>query len=134
MIDTTNTQTAVLAAADALVRAFGQHDRKAYFDAFSPAATFVFYNLDRTLSSRAEYEAEWSLWESRDGFRVLGCRSTERKVQLAGDVAIFTHAVQTDVTIAGKTTTSNERETIVFALETDGRWRAIHEHLSAMPV
>jgi len=132
MTDTTDTPTAVLSAADTLVRAFGKHDRKAYFDAFSPAATFVFHNLDRTLSSRAEYEAEWSLWERRDGFRVLGCRSTERKVQLAGDVAIFTHAVETDVSMAGKTTTSNERETIVFARDPDGRWLAVHEHLSGM--
>ncbi|PWW00268.1 ketosteroid isomerase-like protein [Hoeflea marina] len=132
MTDTTDIPTTVLAAADALVRAFGAHDRKAYFEAFSPAATFVFHTLDRTLANRAEYEAVWSLWESRDGFRVLGCRSSERKVQLAGDVAIFTHAVETDVSIAGSTTTSSERETIVFAREPGGRWLAVHEHLSAM--
>ncbi|GEO86250.1 MULTISPECIES: YybH family protein [Alphaproteobacteria] len=129
----TDTRTAVLAAVDALVAAFGRHDTKAYFDAFSPAASFIFYNLDRTLQNRAEYEAEWALWETRDGFEVRGCRSTKRNVQLLGDVAIFTHAVETELSISGQAMTNYERETIVFARQTDGRWLAVHEHLSAMP-
>lgn len=62
---------------------------------------------------------------------MLACRSTNRKVQLVGDVAIFTHAVETDVSIGGETVTNNERETIVFARNTAGRWLAVHEHLSA---
>ncbi|SSC72061.1 unnamed protein product [Ciceribacter sp. T2.26MG-112.2] len=127
----TDTTTAVLAAADALVAAFGRHDTSAYFDAFSPAATFIFHNLDRTLENRTEYEAEWALWENRDGFQVRGCRSTNRKVQLFGDLAVFTHAVETDLTVGGEALTSNERETIVFARQPDGRWLAVHEHLSA---
>lgn len=128
MTDTTN---AVLAAADSLVAAFGRHDAKAYFDAFSPDATFIFYNLDRTLENRGEYEAEWALWETRDGFQVRGCHSTNRKVQLFGDVAVFTHAVETELSIGGEAMTNNERETIVFARQPDGRWLAVHEHLSA---
>ncbi|MGB3814560.1 MAG: nuclear transport factor 2 family protein [Shinella sp.] len=127
----TDTKSAVLSAADALVGAFSRHDRAAYFEAFAPEATFLFYNLDRTLADRAAYEAEWALWEERDGFRVLGCRSTDRKVQLVGDVAIFTHAVETDVSVGGETVTNNERETIVFARNNAGRWLAVHEHLSA---
>lgn len=127
----TDTKAAVLASADALVSAFSRHDRDAYFAAFSPDATFLFYNLDRPLESRAAYEAEWSLWEERDGFRVLACRSTDRKVQLVGDVAIFTHAVETDLSVGGETVTSNERETIVFTRDASGRWLAVHEHLSA---
>jgi ketosteroid isomerase-like protein len=127
----TDTKSAVLDAANALVGAFGRHDREAYFAAFAPDATFLFYNLDRTLADRAAYEAEWALWETRDGFRVLGCRSTDRRVQLIGDVAIFTHAVETDVSIGGETLTNNERETIVFARDPAGRWLAVHEHLSA---
>ncbi len=127
----TEQESTVLAAADALVGAFSQHDRDAYFDAFAPEATFLFYNLDRTLDGRAAYEAEWALWEERDGFRVLACRSTNRKVQFVGDVAIFTHAVETDVSVCGETVTNNERETIVFARNAAGRWLAVHEHLSA---
>ena len=127
----TDTESAVLTAADILVSAFARHDRAAYFAAFAPEATFLFYNLDRTLDDRAAYEAEWALWETRDGFRVLGCRSTDRKVRLVGDVAIFTHAVETDVSVGGETVTNNERETIVFSRDAAGRWLAVHEHLSA---
>lgn len=123
----------MLSAADALVTAFGRHDTKAYFDAFAPSATFIFYNLDRTLSDRAEYEAEWAFWESRDGFRVMSCRSTDRKVQIVGETAIFTHAVETELKIAGDNLTNYERETIVFVLQPDGRWLAVHEHLSQLP-
>ena len=126
-----DTQSAVLDAADALVSAFGRHDREAYFAAFAPEATFLFYNLDRPLDSRAAYEAEWALWETRDGFRVLDCRSTDRRVQMLGDVAVFTHSVETDVSAGGETVTNNERETIVFSRAPSGRWLAVHEHLSA---
>lgn len=127
----TEMEPAVLAAAEVLVSAFARHDRTAYFAAFAPEATFLFYNLDRPLPDRAAYEAEWALWEARDGFRVLGCRSTDRRVQMVGEVAIFTHAVETDVSAGGETMTNNERETIVFARDPAGRWLAVHEHLSA---
>jgi ketosteroid isomerase-like protein len=125
-----NTKQAVLAAAEQLVTAFSRHDRDAYFAAFSPDATFIFHNLDRALKNRAEYEAEWALWESRDGFRVRSCHSRERNVQIAGDVAVFTHSVETEAEFGGEPATSRERETIVFAKSQDGRWLAIHEHLS----
>lgn len=125
------TETAVLAAADVLVEAFARHDRDAYFAAFAPDATFLFHNLGRRRDSRAAYEAEWALWEARDGFRVTGCRSTDRKVQLLGDVAVFTHAVETDVSFGGEPVTNKECETIVFARDLEGRWVAVHEHLSA---
>ncbi len=130
----TDTSTAaVLAAVDALVAAFGSHDSKAYFDAFSPEATFIFYNLDRALANRDEYEAEWALWERRDGFKVTGCRSTERSIQILGEVAIFTHLVETELLLAGEPVINHERETIVFAKQADDRWLAVHEHLSALP-
>jgi len=134
MTEMTDHTSAVLAAADALVAAFGRHDAKAYFDAFSPSATFLFYNLDRILADRAAYEAEWALWGNRDGFRVKSCRSTDRTVQLVGEIAIFTHAVETALTIAGKDLTNHERETILFAQQPDGAWIAMHEHLSAVPI
>lgn len=126
----TEPESAVLAAADALVAAFARHDRAAYFAAFAEEASFLFYNLDRRLEGRAAYEAEWALWEERDGFRVLACRSTDRHVQFAGNVAIFTHAVETDLSIGGETARNSERETIVFSRDTSGRWLAVHEHLS----
>lgn len=125
-----NIKRAVLAAADQLVTAFSHHDRDAYFAAFSPDATFIFHNLDRALRNRAEYEAEWALWESRDGFRVRTCLSSERNLQITGDVAIFTHCVETEAEFGGEPVTSRERETIVFAKAPDGQWLAIHEHLS----
>ena len=123
-------EKAVLAAADRLVDAFGRHDSDSYFSAFAPQATFIFHNLDRPLRSRAEYEAEWRLWESRDGFRVRSCRSSDRAVQLAGPVAIFTHSVETELSFNGNPAHSAERETIVFERQSDGGWLAIHEHLS----
>ncbi len=68
MTDMTDHTSAVLAAADALVEAFGRHDAKAYFDAFAPSATFIFYNLDRTLADRAAYEAEWAFGKAATAF------------------------------------------------------------------
>ena len=124
-------EQAVLAAADRLVAAFGQHDTRAYFAAFSPQASFIFHNLDRRLADRAAYEAEWALWEKRDGFRVRGCRSSDRHVQMVGSVAVFTHSVATDLSVGGEDVTTEERETIVFQRQPDGQWLAVHEHLSA---
>lgn len=125
-------EQAVLSAADRLVAAFGNHDTEGYFSAFTEDASFVFHNLDRTLKNRAEYEAEWRLWETRDAFRVLGCRSSDRMVQIVGEVAIFTHTVATDVSVAGEAVTNLERETIAFRREPGGRWLAFHEHLSPL--
>ncbi len=123
-------EQSVLQAADQLVAAFARHDRTAYFSAFAPDATFIFHTLDRPLKSRAEYEAEWSLWEERDGFRVRACRSSERNVQTVGNVAVFTHRVETELEFNGEPATADERETIVFERTLSGEWLAVHEHLS----
>ncbi|NVP57362.1 YybH family protein [Mycoplana rhizolycopersici] len=120
----------VTAAADRLVGAFGRHDVEAYFAAFAEDATFIFHNLDRVLTSRDAYRAEWRLWEERDGFRVLGCRSSEQRIQLAGGTAIFTHRVETQVEFGGEPMETEERETIVFQQDQHGAWLAVHEHLS----
>jgi ketosteroid isomerase-like protein len=125
-----HTENAVLAAADSLVGAFSRHDREKYFAAFSKDATFLFHNLDRPLRNRAAYEAEWALWETRDGFKVLSCRSTDQNLQMLGTVAIFTHNVETETEFGGEAVTSQERETIVFERQPDGSWLAVHEHLS----
>ena len=132
----TSREQEVLDAAAALVDAFARHDTAAYFAAFRADATFCFHTHPEPLRSRAAYEELWRSWEV-DGFRVLGCTSTEQHVQLlgsgreAGDTAVFTHRVATRVrTATGAPEESlDERETIVFVRDADG-WRAVHEHLS----
>ena len=127
------TESDVLAAADGLVTAFGAHDVEAYFAAFRDDATFVFYTHDARLESRADYEQLWRRWESEDGFRVLSCESSDQRVQVLGDVAVFTHSVETHVSTHDGQESVRERETIVFARnpgDTGGRWLAVHEHLS----
>jgi ketosteroid isomerase-like protein len=127
------TENAVLAAARSLVEAFGRHDTRAYFDAFTPDATFLFHTTAERLGSRAEYERLWASWEREDGFRVLSCRSSNGQVRLVGgDGAVFSHDVETAVSTGGTTSTVRERETIVFQ-RSGGRWLAVHEHLSAAP-
>jgi ketosteroid isomerase-like protein len=126
-------ETTVLTAANSLVAAFSRHDRDAYFAAFAPTATFIFYNLDRTLNSRAEYETEWDLWERRDGFHVEKCTSSDQQIQHFSNVAVFTHSVETEVRFGVDLVTNFERETIVFEKTPTGNWLAVHEHLSAHP-
>jgi ketosteroid isomerase-like protein len=130
MSDDTET-AAVLAAADAIVDDFAHHRTAAYFAGFAPDATFVFHTAERRLESRDDYERLWALWELEDGFRVHGCTSSDRRVQLLGDTAIFTHSVHSAIELGGETTEVDERETIVFARR-EGRWLAVHEHLSAV--
>ncbi|GAA2644608.1 YybH family protein [Paractinoplanes durhamensis] len=124
--------TDVLQAARKLVDAFAAHDTAAYFGSFAADATFVFHTHERPLRSRADYEQLWYGWE-RDGFRVLSCSSADQHVQEFGDVAVFSHRVRTVVLLAGAKQALDERETIVFHRAEDGRWLAVHEHLSATP-
>ena len=120
----------VLAVAAELVAAFGAHDTERYFSFFAPEATFVFYNHPEILTSRDAYRQLWASWED-EGFRVLSCESTHQAVSLVTtDGAVFTHHVNTRALLGGDTVDSLERETIVFALR-EGRWVAVHEHLSA---
>jgi ketosteroid isomerase-like protein len=121
----------VLSAAAALVEAFGAHDVGRYFECFAEDASFLFHTSDHVLTSRDAYAHEWSAWE-QDGFRVLGCRSLEPRVQLLTDeTAVFTHRVRTRV--AREDRELWERETIVFHRDKAGRWLGVHEHLSADP-
>lgn len=120
----------VLDAAARIVDDFGHHRTARYFAGFAPDATFVFHTHTERLNSRHDYEVLWSSWEKNDGFRVHGCRSSDQKVQLLGDVgAIFTHCVESDVEFGGDVSTIRERETIVFERR-EGAWVAVHEHLS----
>ncbi len=124
----------VLDAARALVGAFGAHDTAGYFAAFAPDATFVFHTADAPLRSRAEYEELWASWEREDGFHVVSCSSADQHVQLLGpDVGVFTHRVHTVVRTDEGEEVLDERETIVFHRGADGRWVAVHEHLSPVP-
>ncbi|HEX8595267.1 MAG TPA: nuclear transport factor 2 family protein [Pseudomonas sp.] len=122
----------VLHAAADLVTAFAANNRKAYFDAFSVDATFVFYNLEKPLLSRDAWQALWDSWRL-DGFEILSCHSSHQQVNLLGDTAIFLHDVTTELRVQGEQSVSHERETIVFARQASGEWLAVHEHLSAIP-
>ncbi|MEU4088775.1 YybH family protein [Streptomyces aureus] len=126
----TTTVQEIRTAADALVAAFAEGRLDDYFGAFAPDATFVFHTTPQRLGSTAEYRALWQRWVEEDGFRVLGCVSSEPLVQPFGDTAVFSHDVQTRVATHSGEETLLERETIVFARSEDGAWLAVHEHLS----
>jgi ketosteroid isomerase-like protein len=53
-------------------------------------------------------------------------------MQLFRDFAILTHIVRTEIATNQGQETLSERETIVFHRR-DGRWVAVHEHLSPRP-
>lgn len=123
---------AVLEAAANVVASFATNDTARYFDAFSPEATFVFYNVERVLATRAEYETLWRTWQ-REDVRVLACTSHDASVSfVSDDAAVFLHRVETTWSTNGELSTVGERETIVFQRH-DGAWRGVHEHLSADP-
>lgn len=126
-------QQQVLAAAARLVDAFARHDTQAYFAAFAPEASFLFHSSAQRLDNRAAYQALWQQWERDFGFRVQRCASSEQQVQLLGEVAIFTHNVDTVIATRDGEQQLQERETIVFHRNADGQWLAVHEHLSPLP-
>ena len=125
-----NLEKAVLEAAAKIVSDFGNHDTEAYFAGFAPSATFIFHTHTERLNSRAAYQALWAKWETEDGFKVHGCKSSNQLVQMLGtDAAVFSHQVESQIEFAGEVETVDERETIVFEL-VNGSWLAVHEHLS----
>ncbi len=126
-------ETAILAAADACVAAFGRHDRDAYFACFADDATFIFHTTPSVLASRQAWVDEWDRLVAEDGFQVLSCSSSDRRVQRVGDVAVFSHRVATTAQFGGEQVESDERETIVFRRDPNGQWLAFHEHLSLTP-
>lgn len=124
-------ETAALAAVDAIIDDYAHHRRDAYFSRFAPDATFVFHTSDARLESRSEYETMWHSWEDEHAFQVISCRSSERRMQMSGDVGVFSHRVDTVLTMDGAEEHPAERETIIVALR-DGVWIGIHEHLSGI--
>ena len=121
----------VEAAAVALIDAFAKNDRPRYFAAFVPEATFVFPIVDRVMVSRDDYAAEWQRWVEADDFKVTACMSSERMIQIYGDVAIFIHRTITHSTGRSGPCTLHERETIIFK-KIGGVWLAAHEHVSPL--
>jgi ketosteroid isomerase-like protein len=119
-------------AAEALVSAFGHGDLEAYFACFAADATFLFHTTDRLLTSTDDYRHEWARWVAQDGFQVLDCSTDDTVIQVLGDTAVLTHRVRTTVSTHEGTEVLRERETIVFTRR-DGRWSAVHEHLSPDP-
>jgi len=121
--------TEALAAVDRIIADFGANRVDAYFAGFAPDATFLFHAEPARLESRAEYERLWASWVEASGFEVRSCRSTNRRIQLLGDVAVFSHDVATTISADGELADSHERETIVMQRR-DGAWVCVHEHLS----
>lgn len=118
------------AAVDEIIDNFGQHRREAYFGGFAPDATFLFYTHPNRLESRAAYEQLWRSWEQNNGFHVHTCTSSNQRLQVFGQTAVFSHDVDTVVTLDGVTDTVAERESIVLERR-HGTWLCVHEHLSA---
>jgi ketosteroid isomerase-like protein len=123
------TEHDALAAVDAIIDNFGHNRVEAYFAGFAEDATFVFHTSPKRLESRTEYEAVWAEWQRDNAFEVVSCASTDRRIQLFGDLAVFTHSVETVASIDGAAETQLERETIVMQ-NRDGAWLCVHEHLS----
>jgi uncharacterized protein (TIGR02246 family) len=120
-------------AAGALVDAFANARVEEYFACFAADATFIFHPEPERLQSRDAYRTLWAQWERDDDFRVVSCASSGATVSMIGDdAAVFAHDVNTVVSAGGAQERVQERETIVFARR-DGRWLAVHEHLSPRP-
>lgn len=123
-------ERAVREAVDRIVAAFADNRVDDYFAAFHPNATFVFHTEDRRLESAEDYRTRLESWMRDDGFRVLRCRTFDTRVQLWNGAAVVSHTVETNLSLRGAETTGLERETIVLVRQDDGRWLAVHEHLS----
>ncbi len=123
----------VLAAADRLIAAYGNWDIEAYLAFFAPDVRLIFYHDARIFDSRAAWATELAKLDS-EGYKILSCTSTNQHVDVYGEVAIFTHDVTTvELSVSGSKGMLKERETIIFKLQEDGRWLAVHEHLSGKP-
>lgn len=119
-----------LAAVDRIIADFGANRVDAYFSGFAPDATFLFHTEPARLESRSEYRDLWNSWVEESGFEVRSCRSSNRRIQVFGDTAVFSHDVATTVWADGALADSSERETIVMRRSGEA-WLCVHEHLSA---
>ena len=122
-----------LAAAQAIVAAFGANRVDEYFACFHPDATFDLLRTPSVLASRAEYRAESARWVE-DGFEVVSCTSSDQCVRVFGTLAVFTHHVSARACgrrPARRRLASARRS--VLARDDDGAWLAVHEHVSLAP-
>jgi uncharacterized protein (TIGR02246 family) len=127
MNDRDDTVTQVKDAYDRLMSAFASANTEDYFDRFHEHASFVFPG-EPVLDSRTAYRSTWSRWQG-EGVRFTDVVTDDVRVHVIGGTAVVTHSIQTTVEADGETTVDRERETIVFS-NVDGRWLAVHEHLS----
>jgi uncharacterized protein (TIGR02246 family) len=124
---------AVRSAAERLVAAFGSGQLDNYFACFTDDASFILHTTPERLESMADYRRLWDRRMQEGNFEVTGCTSSGGRVQVLGGAAVFLHDVVTDVITGGGAESRHERETIVFARQSDGRWLAAHIHLSPAP-
>jgi len=76
----------------------------------------------------------WRRWVLEDDLVIVSCVSSRQMVQVLGKgAAVFVHDVETVVRTHSGDSTEHERETIIFSCQQDGRWLAVHEHVSADP-
>ena len=125
----TISQDEAIACLDRLVDAFSRTDTDSYFGVLDPGASFVFAGEPEPLVGRDAYRRLWEGWVA-SGWRVTGCDSTERRVMLAGPVAVITHRVLTRTTGPDGEQRLDERESVVVVRGDDGVVRVLHEHLS----
>ena len=127
-------ESEVRAAAERLVAAFGSGRLDDYSACFAEDASFIFHNTSERLEMVDAYWRLWDQWVREDGFGVTRCISSGVRVHVLGDTAVFLHNVVTDIVSRAGPETLHERETIVsFVRHSDGRWLAVHEHLSPTP-
>jgi ketosteroid isomerase-like protein len=115
-----------------LVAAFAATDTEAYFACFDESASFIFHSEPGRLERREDYRLLWKSWLA-EGWRVRGCSSSNRRIQLCGPAAVFSHDVSTTVETSGVREVLAERETIIFSRAAGGEVLAVHEHLSPLP-
>jgi uncharacterized protein (TIGR02246 family) len=123
----------VRAAAERLVAAFGSGQADDYFACFTNDASFILPTSPERQESLDDYRRLWDRRMREGGYAVTSCVSSGARVEVLGDAAVFMHDVVTEVATRAGAETRQERETIVFARQTDGRWIAVHIHLSPAP-
>ena len=123
----------VLEAYERLVAAFREGRLDDKFARFAPEATVV--DGAQWFGSLDEYRSAWERWAAgqQDGSAVLSVDTRVMKLHMLGDAAVLVHSIHTrERTNAGEETV-HERETIVFARQSDGKWLIVHQHLSPQP-
>ena len=121
-------------AAERVVGAFGSHDVETYFSCFAEDASFLFYSSPDVMPSRAAFRQEWERMEAKDGYHVLSCEATARRIQaVTPDTGIVTHTLLTRFSTNEGEDELSERETLVLRRDEQAGWVIVHEHLSPCP-